>query len=116
MRLPARIVTPTIAAGIPIEGREWVDHRALGLAGSPESFAAVTFRGQRRVDCAALSDCRYAANETSGHGSAHAGTRINPSSQRTMLGNRASGISVMRQSVAIDARWKSAIVRRLQAT
>ena len=44
-----------------------------------------------------------AAGAGAGHGSAQAGRRISPSSQRTTLGKASSGASDWRQSVAIEA-------------
>ena len=61
-----------------------------------------------------LRTCLHRTSE--GHGCAQAGMRISSSSHPTMFGNSASGISDTRQSVAIDANWKSAIVSRPQAT
>ena len=57
-----------------------------------------------------------AADVACGHGSAQAGRRASVSSQRTTLEQLANGISASRQSAAIDARWKSAMVSRSQAT
>ena len=56
-----------------------------------------------------------AAGVRAGQGSAQAGRRMSASSQRRMCGKSSSGISDSRQSVAIEASWKSAIVSRSQA-
>jgi len=99
------------------DATEWHDGQfAHGACGKLPVWAAVSTGHATPMRLHGSRGVQAAADVACGHGSAQAGRRASVSSQRTTLEQLANGISASRQSAAIDARWKSAMVSRSQAT